>query len=178
MKLWLRDVGMKSSKRQLFEREVLPELDVLFAAALYLSRSQDEANDLCEKTMVQAYRAFDRRTALNCRSWLLSILHEIVRAESGARNEPSYSPADTASVGETTARRAADDSSVDHALQSLPADCRAAVVMVDVAKLNYGEAAKVLAIPVDTLRAQISKGRALMRNAIAPFRGPGGLASA
>jgi len=82
-----------------------------------------------------------------------------------------------ASVARPVAKSAAQDSHLDRALQSLPADCRAAVVMVDVAKLNYGEAAKVLAIPVETLRAQISRGRALMRNALAPFRGPGGLAS-
>ncbi|HUA33417.1 MAG TPA: sigma factor-like helix-turn-helix DNA-binding protein [Candidatus Binataceae bacterium] len=172
-------MGIKSAKRQRFEGEVLPELNVLFAAALYLSRSQDEANDLCEKTMVRAYRAFNGRIAANCRSWLLSILHDIVRAESLAQPAPAVAAADTASVGgPAKGRRSVEDSGVDRALQSLPADCRAAVVMVDVANLNYGEAAKVLAIPVETLRAQISRGRALMRNALAPLRGPGGLASA
>lgn len=171
-------MGIKPAKRQIFEREVLPELDLLFAAALYLARNQDEASELCEKTMARAYRTFNGRLATNCRSWLLSILHEIVRAESDAGVAAAGGNPDMASVSESARMRVTQDSSLDRALHELPADCRAAVVMVDVAKLNYGEAAKVLAIPVETLRAQISKGRALMRNALAPLRGPGGLASA
>jgi RNA polymerase sigma-70 factor, ECF subfamily len=177
----------KWNKRRHFEQEVLPELDVLFAAALYLARDQDGANDLCEKTMVRAYRAFNSRLKVpNFRAWLLAMLHEIVRAEKAARP----SPADTsqaAKLGESSSllevgfsfeASSNKDIGVDRALHELPDDFRAAVVMVDVAELTYHDAAKVLAIPIETVRARISQGRALMRSAIMQLRGPGGFASA
>src|ERR1700680_4090399 len=78
-----------SDKRRLFEQEVLPHLDVLFTAALYLTRNQEEANDLCQETMLRAYRFFHQYTAgTNCRAWLLTILHNLFRtARSRAKPE-------------------------------------------------------------------------------------------
>src|ERR1700736_154963 len=70
----------KSEKRRLFEGEALPHLDTLFTAALYLTRNQEEANDLCQETMLRAYRSFHQFTVgTNCRAWLLTILHNLFR---------------------------------------------------------------------------------------------------
>jgi RNA polymerase sigma-70 factor, ECF subfamily len=174
--------GGQPHKRRLFEEEVLPELDVLFAAALYLARNQEAANDLCEKTIVRAYSAFSIRArgASNRRAWLLTILHEIRRAEiEKAAVEVKPAALQTADASQLKAcSPLVESAGVDEALQSLPDDFKAAVVMVDVAKLTYREAAKVLEVPIETVRLRISKGRALMRTALATLRGPGGLASA
>jgi RNA polymerase sigma-70 factor, ECF subfamily len=178
----------KWNKRRHFEQEVLPELDVLFAAALYLARDQDEANDLCEKTIVRAYRSFDRRmNVANYRAWLLRILHEIVRAEkitgrSGVETKAESTgldqPPSLVCAGFNIRALSNNYSGVDRALHELPDDFRAALVMVDVAELTYHDAAKVLAVPIETVRARISQGRALMRPAVAQLRGPGGFARA
>src|ERR1700732_525300 len=70
----------KSEKRRLFESEALPHLDTLFTTALYLTRNQEEANDLCQETMLRAYRSFHQFTVgTNCRAWLLTILHNCFR---------------------------------------------------------------------------------------------------
>ncbi len=178
----------KWNKRRHFEQEVLPELDVLFAATLYLARDQDGANDLCEKTMVRAYRVFNRKLKVNnSRAWLLAILHEIVRAERAAPLSQAGAVPDSAKPCESLnlAHRDPDAESrpnleigLDRVLHELPDDFRAAVVMVDVAELTYHDAAKVLEVPIETVRARISQGRALMRAALAQLRGPGGFARA
>lgn len=183
-------LAVRSEKRRIFEQEVLPELDVLFAAALYLASSQEEANDLCEKTVVRAYRSFNSRLRSDAsrRAWLLAILLEVVRSESSR----AHSDADASTVSEAgaaeistlsvsdarLASRSANDAGFDQALQSLPEDFRAALVMVDVAELTYRETASVLAVPVETVRQRIAKGRALMRSALGIMGGPGGLARA
>jgi RNA polymerase sigma-70 factor, ECF subfamily len=178
----------KWNKRRHFEQEVLPELDVLFAAALYLACDQDGANDLCEKTIVRAYRAFNSRLKVsNYRAWLLTILHEIVRSEKPAAPSsadtvlgPSRSGEPLSRIGAVLNRECSTtgESSVDRALHELPDDFRAAVVMVDVAELTYHDAAEVLEVPIETVRARISQGRALMRSALAQLRGPEGFARA
>jgi RNA polymerase sigma factor (sigma-70 family) len=180
-------VVAKPKKRALFEEEILPELDVLFASALYLTRDEEEANDLCEKTMLQAYRSFDRLPErANRRTWLLAILNEVVRStlvETAAEFQIHGTPpgGEAPAILETPDRSANKpdvDRSLDRALQSLPYDCKAAVVLVDVAELPYREAARILEVSTDTLRERISRGRALMRQALASFARIRGLARA
>ena len=48
---------------------------------------------------------------------------------------------------------------IDAALQELPPDFRAAVVLRDVCALDYAEIAEVLAIPPGTVRSRIARGR-------------------
>ena len=49
---------------------------------------------------------------------------------------------------------------VDAALQELPVDFRAAVVLRDVCALDYAEIAEVLGVPPGTVRSRIARGRA------------------
>lgn len=174
----------KPKKRIRFEQEVLPELDVVFASALYLTRDEEEANDLCEKTMLQAYRSFDRLPeSVNCRTWLLAILNAVVRSK---QVQTAAEPQTAATRPSAEAPTAADglerepdaNSSLERALHGLPYECKAAVVLVDVAELPYREAARVLEVSTDTLRERISRGRALMRQALASFARIRGLAGA
>ena len=53
---------------------------------------------------------------------------------------------------------------VDAALQALPLDFRAAVVLRDVCALDYAEIAEVLGVPPGTVRSRIARGRALLAN--------------
>jgi RNA polymerase sigma-70 factor (ECF subfamily) len=59
-------------------------------------------------------------------------------------------------VGDTVADRV----SLDEALDALPVEFRAAVVLRDVIGLDYAEIAAVLAIPAGTVRSRIARGRA------------------
>jgi RNA polymerase sigma-70 factor (ECF subfamily) len=48
---------------------------------------------------------------------------------------------------------------IDDALEQLPDDFRAAVVLRDVADLDYAEIAEVLDVPVGTVKSRIARGR-------------------
>src|ERR1700730_11202255 len=134
----------KSEKRRLFEGEALPHLDTLFTTALYLTRNEEEANDLCQETMLRAYRSFHQFTAgTNCRAWLLTILHNLFRtARSRAKPErvlatgeeferaietESLKAADGSADPETIVAGRSFDQSIRTALQDLPADFKAAL---------------------------------------------------
>jgi RNA polymerase sigma-70 factor, ECF subfamily len=56
----------------------------------------------------------------------------------------------------------ADRLDVDAALQAVPVEFRAAVVLRDVCGLDYAEIAEVLAIPPGTVRSRIARGRAVI----------------
>jgi RNA polymerase sigma-70 factor (ECF subfamily) len=184
-----------SEKRRLFEQEVLPLLDVLFTVALYLTRNEEEANDLCQETMLRAYRYFHQYTAgTNCRAWLLTILHNLFRTSrsrpkheqlAGTQEEfdravdsESFKNAGVGANPEAVLLRRSMDQSVQKALYALPEDFKAALLLVDVEDLTYQEAAKVLEVPIGTVRSRISRGRALMRQALQSFAGARGFVRA
>ena len=184
-----------SEKRRLFEQEALPHLDVLFTAALYLTRNEEEANDLCQETMLRAYRFFHQFTiGTNCRAWLLTILHNIFRT-SRTRAKPehvsatieefdraveaeSLKGASSAASPEAIVSERTMDHDLQRALRDLPKEFKAALMLVDVEEMTYQDAAKVLDVPIGTVRSRISRGRALMRQALAPLTGLRGFARA
>ena len=148
-------------RRRLFELEVLPELDVVFTAASSLANDADQASDFCEKTMVRAYQSFDPSfIGPGCRAWLLTILNAVVREADKAAAIGATGP-ESAPVGR------GKNQEIDLPLQGLPDDSKAALILVDIGRMSYREAAKVLEVPIETLRTRISNGRALIRNALA-----------
>jgi RNA polymerase sigma-70 factor, ECF subfamily len=178
----------KPEKRRFFEHEALPHLDSLFTTALYLTRNQEEANDLCQETMLRAYRSFHQFTiGTNCRAWLLTILNNLFRTNR-SRAKPEHVSATSEEFEraiETESLRASGRmvnpeaivaqrsfaQSVQRALRDLPADFKAALVLVDLEDMTYKEAAGALEVPIGTVRSRVSRGRALMREALRLFAG-------
>ena len=62
----------------------------------------------------------------------------------------------------TNPERVVDRLDIDAALGRLPEDFRVAVVLRDVADLDYAEIAEALSIPIGTVRSRIARGRAAL----------------
>ncbi len=56
----------------------------------------------------------------------------------------------------------ADRLAIDAALQQLPAEFRAAVVLRDLCQLDYALVAEVLEVPIGSVRSRIARGRAAL----------------
>src|SRR5438552_17570177 len=63
-----------SSRRARFEREVLPHLDAAYNLARWLLRSDHDAEDVTQDSMLRAYRFFDGFRGANAKAWLLAIV--------------------------------------------------------------------------------------------------------
>jgi RNA polymerase sigma-70 factor (ECF subfamily) len=175
--------GGGNDKRFLFEQVALPHLDAVYTAALRLARNQDDAKDLLQETILRAYRFFDQFTkGTNCRAWLLTILYNSFRNgfRRATREQPATSAEDfeqqleaqslLADTAHTDPEQMLSVRMLGHQLETvldtLPPEFREALLMVDVQELNYREAAEVLDVPVGTVKSRVSRGRALMREAL------------
>ena len=59
-----------------FESEAMPHTQDLFRVAMFLKRNRDEADDLLQETMMQAYKSFHRyEMGTNCKAWLTTIMY-------------------------------------------------------------------------------------------------------
>ena len=177
--------------REAFEREVLPHLDSIYSMALRLARNPEDANDLLQDTVLRAYRFFHQfAPGTNSRAWVLTILFNNFRngyrkrgreqvsqseAEFTERLEAESLAADqTRSDPEALAFANVMEPEVSAALDSIPEEFRAAVLLVDMQELSYQEVSGVLEVPVGTVKSRVSRGRSLLREALLNFaRGKG-----
>jgi RNA polymerase sigma-70 factor, ECF subfamily len=163
-------------KRASFEREALVHLDSLYRVALRLTRNPAEADDLVQETMLKAYRAWDQfERGTNAKGWLLTILrHAFINEYRRRSRHPETVDLDTIepfSVFEelqdddpqgTFFDRIVDDE-VLRAIDALPEQFRETVVLSDVEGMSYEEIARVLGVPVGTVKSRLFRARQVLQ---------------
>ena len=64
--------------RERYEREAMIHLDALMRTSRRMNKSDADAEDLVQETMLKAYRFFDRfEEGTNCKAWLFKIMTNI-----------------------------------------------------------------------------------------------------
>lgn len=171
---------MADDRRTRFEHECLVHLDAVFRAARRFTRDHDAARDLVQDTLVRAYRAFDTFSpGTNGRAWLLSIVYSVfINGYHRQRRRPT-----TVSMDALEARfadrllaspdagdgAAVNDAEVLAALDELPEEYRATVLLVDVDELTYEEAAAALGCAVGTVRSRLHRARRVLAVALEDY---------
>jgi RNA polymerase sigma-70 factor, ECF subfamily len=159
-----------------FDRYVLPELDLLYRTAWSLTRSDADAQDLVQDTLLRAYRAIDRFDGRYPRAWLLTIMRNAninrarkrqpdLLADPDATFERSLDSANQ--IGpEEIVLDGTFDATVEQGFRNLPDKFREVVELVDLNGLSYQETADVLDVPVGTVMSRLHRARKRIRDHI------------
>lgn len=168
---------------QVFNRLVLPEVDVMWRVAMSLTRNRADAEDLVQESLLRAYKAIDSFDGRYPRAWLLTILRNTERNRHRRRRPELLSDPDIAeergprTEPDAVERFAEDhefDAAVTAALEQLPENFRSVVELVDVDGLSYQEAADLLDIPLGTVMSRLHRARRRIRDLLVPAGfGPG-----
>lgn len=160
------------AKAQEFEAAALPHLNDLFRTAARLLGNPTEAEDVVQETYLLAWKSFDRfKPGTDCRAWLFTIMFNAVRhyrrrwfdrrvtGETAAVVEEivSYTPPVCEEL---------TDREVLSALDGIPPEFRAVVLLADVQEFSYKEIAEILRVPMGTVMSRLSRGRGLLRTAL------------
>jgi RNA polymerase sigma-70 factor (ECF subfamily) len=179
-----------------FARDVEPLIAVLARGARRLARTDADAEDLLQDTLLRAYGGFHTfQEGTNLQAWLFRILYN--RWVSGHRAKQSRVievPADDLTVWEaaTSASRpggirsaeaevldALPDGDIRAAMSSLPDGFAAVLYYADIEGYTYAETAAILDVPIGTVMSRISRARKRLRIALAHLsRGHGEPATA
>lgn len=166
--------------RDEFKAKALPLLDELYGVALRMARNPQIAEDLVAETYARAWQNLDKfQPGTNLRAWLYRIMtNTFINEFRKKRREPekismdAYDrvddfhffhkiAAEAASapdpVKDVVARLTNDD--FQKALDTLPEEYRAAVLLYDLQGLSYDETAQALDVPVGTVRSRLARGR-------------------
>ena len=155
-----------------FEAVALPYLNDLFRTARRLLGEQLGAEDVVQEVYLQAWKSFHRfERGTNCQAWLFTILFNTIHhyrrkwssslqdeGGEGLEEKLHYTPP----VPETLT-----DEDVLGALDRIPPDFRAVVLLADVEEFSYKEVANILRVPIGTVMSRLSRARKLLRDQLA-----------
>lgn len=164
----------------IFNREFLPHIDAMYNFAFRLTMDEDDAHDLVQDTYLKAFRfisSFEQGT--NAKAWLFRILkNSFINDYRKKSKEPAkvdyqeiettYNSEDGGEVQQTVDLRANTvqdmiGDEVANALNSLPVDFRTVIIICDIEGFTYEEMAKILDIPIGTVRSRLHRARNLLK---------------
>jgi RNA polymerase sigma-70 factor, ECF subfamily len=167
--------------RNEFAEEALQHLDSMYAAAMRLTRSDADADDLVQDAFLKAYRFYDHfEPGTNLRAWLLRILTNtfINKYRRSSRERKVLDGEEAEPVGDGVMSRAAMralhdpdgdamralvTAEIQRALDTLPDEYRLMIVLADVEELSYKEIADIVGCPIGTVMSRLHRARKQMQ---------------
>jgi RNA polymerase sigma factor (sigma-70 family) len=173
-------------KHRVFEKEFMPHIDSMYNFAFRLTNDEDDANDLVQDTYLKAFRfinSFSQGT--NAKAWLFRILkNSFINDFRKKSKEPAkvdyqdvettYNSEEDAETNQTVDLRAETvqdliGDEIANALNSLPVDFRTVIILCDVEGFTYEEMAKILDIPIGTVRSRLHRARMLLKEKLKSY---------
>jgi RNA polymerase sigma-70 factor, ECF subfamily len=167
-----------------FEQLAMPLFDSLYNFAVWLTESQEEAEDLVQETYLKGLKGFSSFEAgTNFRAWIFRILRNTFLTSRTGLQAMRMVPLDdtddptTDGIGavtetpETVLLNRASNQAVQTAIEQLPVIFREVLLLCDVEEMSYQEIAETVAIPVGTVMSRLHRARRGLRQALQDPKG-------
>jgi RNA polymerase sigma-70 factor (ECF subfamily) len=158
-----------------FENIAMPHMNDLYRTARRTLGSQIEAEDVVQETYLQAWKSFHRfEPGTNIRAWLFKIMFHVINhhrrksyrlvtlkeEEEFLFEQMAYEPPVSPELR---------DEDILAALDRVPQNFRAVILLADVQEFSYKEVAEALGIPIGTVMSRLNRGRHMLRAHLASF---------
>jgi RNA polymerase sigma-70 factor (ECF subfamily) len=174
---------VNNNMRVRFEREAMIHLDALMRTARRMAKTEADAEDLVQETMLKAYRFFDKfEEGTNCKAWLFKIMTNIFinnyRSQSKAPQSLAVEDVDDSFLYGQLAKFPGSsdpekeffskifDDDVRAAITGLPEDFRIVVVLSFLEGFSYQEIADITGLQIGTVKSRLHRGRKLLQKGL------------
>jgi len=163
----------------------MPHINSMYNFAYRLTLDSDDAKDLLQDTYLKAYRFIDSfQQGTNAKAWLFRILkNSFINDYRKKSKEPSkvdYQDVESYYNSEDVDRQITPDLRVEalkdmigdeisNALNSLDVDFRTVIILCDLEGFKYEEMAKILDIPIGTVRSRLHRARNLLKEKLSEY---------
>src|SRR3954470_12220695 len=181
----IRQQYSEQEKRNVFNNEFMPHINSMYNFAYRLTLDSDDAKDLLQDTYLKAFRFIDSfQQGTNAKAWLFRILkNSFINDYRKKSKEPSkvdYQEVETYYNSEDVDRQITPDLRVEslkdmigdeisNALNALEVDFRTVIILCDLEGFKYDEMAKILDIPIGTVRSRLHRARQLLKDKLSEY---------
>jgi RNA polymerase sigma-70 factor, ECF subfamily len=165
------------SKREEFERIMIPHLDAAYGLARWLMRDGPQAEDVVQSAYLRAFESFETYKHHNAIAWILTIVRNtayttlrrqrpgnLVSFDEALHTAQSDNPFVSAQP-EAQTLAAADRELLRTALLALPEEFREVLILRELEGLSYQEIAEVTGAPAGTVMSRLSRARRQLQQA-------------
>jgi RNA polymerase sigma factor (sigma-70 family) len=158
-----------------FEHAVLPHLDAAYNLARWLTRNDQDAQDVVQEAYLRAFRFFPDFRGTNARAWLMKIvrntcyswLHANRPLQDATEFDDNLCPPDYhAPTPEELVLQNDNSTLVRKALENLPTGFREVLILREIEGMSYREIADISAMPVGTVMSSLSRARQSLRQTL------------
>ena len=158
---------MEQNDLTAFNEAVLPHLDTAYNLARWLTRNDQDAEDVVQEASLRAFKYWKGFSGRDCRAWLLAIVRNTyyswVRQRSVQPEVTADGEIDEIDDGvpnpENVLLQNADRALLRAALEDLPVEFREAIVLREMEGLSYKEIADIAAVPIGTIMSRLARAR-------------------
>jgi RNA polymerase sigma-70 factor, ECF subfamily len=145
--------------------------EFLYRFAYRLSGSAADAEDLVQQAFLSAHTKFSQlREPSKARAWLVAVVRNAYRKSIRRERPLTFSTMNTSPepVTESDLEQLLSAESVQEALNELPEEFRAPLILFYFDDFSYKDIAELLDIPIGTVMSRLSRGKAYLRQKLLP----------
>ena len=150
-----------------FNQAVLPHLDAAYNLARWLTRNDQDAQDVVQEASLRAFKYWKGFSGRDCRSWLLAIVRNTFYSWVRQRSaQPELTETgeiddvdDSVPNPEHLLLQNASRDMLKAALDDLPAEFREAIVLREMEGMSYKEIADISSVPIGTVMSRLARAR-------------------
>jgi RNA polymerase sigma-70 factor (ECF subfamily) len=142
-----------------FEEAVMPHMDAAYNLARWLTRNEDDAQDMVQEAYLRALRFFGGFHGTDARAWLLTIVRNTCFTWLKRSRSAEFSGNFDEAV--LTKESDAPDPEASHVLkvQAQIIEFREVVILRELEELSYKEIATITGVPIGTVMSRLSRAR-------------------
>ena len=158
-----------------FEQAVLPHLDAAYNLARWLTRNEQDAEDVVQETYLRAFRFFAGFRGGDARAWLMKIvrntcytwLHANRPLQDATEFDENLFPPDSRALNpEEVVLQNDSGTLVRKALEKLAPNYREVLVLRELERMSYKEIADITGMPAGTVMSSLSRARSCLRQVL------------
>jgi len=171
--------------QEIFVRELFPHMDALKNFAFHLTYNEDDANDLVQETYLKAHKFIQKYdTGTNAKAWLFTILKNAYindyRKKAKQPRRVDIDEVISFKQGESPSESSYVDlrdeifeysmgDEVTISLDSMAYEFRSVILLCDIEGFSYKEIAKILDLPIGTVRSRLYRARNILKEKLKPY---------
>ncbi len=180
------EAGLSEDEVDLFARLLSTHQDKLYRVAYRMAGHHEDAQDLLQDALLEAYRSFKKfQRGSYFDKWLYRIMTNTFidrqrHRKRVGRVESLDAPLPGMDEGETTVREIPDwedepsrrvlrdtfDEPIQMALDALKPEFRMVLILADVEEFSYEEISEMMDTPIGTVRSRLHRARDMMRQTL------------